>query len=53
MKISIKRAKYFITCNGKYFINSKLFKKEFIENNLILENNEVSNVGTQLSLFNG
>ena len=42
MGIVLKRAKYFITCNGKYFIDKSLFKKNFIETNF-----------TQLSLFNG
>ena len=52
MGVVIKRAKYFITCNGKYFINSDLFKKSFIEANLILEDNpKVENNKEQLSLF--
>ena len=53
MGIVIKRAKYFITCNGKYFIDKSLFKKEFISTNLILEDKErnINNI-TQLSLFN-
>lgn len=52
MGISIKRAKYFILCNGKYFANSKIFNKEFIENNLILEEKELRKPqGTQLSLW--
>lgn len=38
MGVVLKRAKYFITCNNKYFIDNSLFKKEFIESNLILEN---------------
>ena len=50
MGISMKRAKYFVLCNGKYFTNSNLFKKEYIENNLVLENKFTNN--TQLSLFN-
>jgi len=53
MNVSLKRAKYFILCDGKYFLDSKLFKKDIIENNLALENkNEITNVGRQLSLFN-
>ena len=54
MGISIKRAKYFILCNGKYFTNTNIFKKKFIEHNLILEDKDknISNVGIQLSLFN-
>lgn len=52
MGIVLKRAKYFITCNGKYFIDSSNFKKNFIEYNLLLEDKEktISNKG-QLSLF--
>ena len=52
MGISLKRAGYFILCNGKYFINSNLFKKEFIESNLILSNDCLPNKVNQLSLFN-
>ena len=52
MGIVLKRAKYFITCNGRYFINSEYFKKSFIEANLILEDNKVvENKKEQLSLF--
>lgn len=52
MGVVLKRAKYFITCNGKYFINNELFKKEFIESNLILEDKvlQTTNIN-QLSLF--
>lgn len=35
MGISLKRAKYFITCNGKYALNFGLFKKNLVENALI------------------
>ena len=54
MGISIKRAKYFILCNGKYFTNPSIFKNKFIEQNLILEDKakKVMNTGVQLSLFN-
>ena len=53
MGIALKRAKYFITCNNKYFIDKSLFKKGFIETNLILEDKENNNKPiTQLSLFN-
>ena len=52
MNISIKRAKYFITCNHKYFIDRKNFKKEFIINNLLLEDSMTENNNKQLSLFN-
>ena len=52
MGIVLKRAKYFITCNGKYFINENLFKKDFIETNLVIEeNSKLLNNGNQLSLF--
>ena len=37
MGVVIKRARYFITCNGKYFLDKNCFQKEFIENNLVLE----------------
>ena len=48
----MKRAKYFITCNNKYFINHEYFKKSFIEANLILEDQEVIKQNKeQLSLF--
>ena len=53
MGVVMKRAKYFITCNGKYFINKDLLKKEFIESNLVLEDKEIIKPNiTQLSLFN-
>lgn len=53
MGVVMKRAKYFITCNGKYFIDRSLFKKEFIESNLVLEDKEIIKPSiTQLSLFN-
>ena len=52
MGIVLKRAKYFITCNGKYFINSDFFRKEFIETNLVIEENTTkTNNVNQLSLF--
>ena len=51
--VVLKRAKYFITVNHKYFINSELFKKSFIESNLVLDNTYIINNNfTQLSLFN-
>ena len=53
MGIVMKRAKYFITCNGKYFFNFEYFKKSFIETNLILEEkHEQVRELEQLSLFN-
>ena len=53
MGIVIKRAKYFITCSGKYFTDSSFFTKNFIEANLVLEDKikTISN-RKQLSLFN-
>lgn len=51
--VVIKRAKYFITCNHKYFIDSKLFQKDFIESNLVLEEkNPRKKTYEQLRLFN-
>lgn len=53
MGIVLKRAKYFITCDGKYFIDSEFFRKDFIESNLVLEDRmpDVKKL-EQLSLFN-
>lgn len=52
MGIVLKRAKYFITCNGKYFIDESFVNRKFLEKNLILEekSNDSKNV-EQLSLF--
>lgn len=51
--VVIKRAKYFITYNHKYFIDSKLFQKDFIESNLVLEEkNPRKKTYEQLRLFN-
>ena len=36
MGISIKRAKYFVTCNGRFYINMGLFKKEFVRSSLLI-----------------
>lgn len=52
MNISIKRAKYFILCNGKYFTNKNILNKRIIETSLVLEDKSVTNAGVQLSLFN-
>lgn len=52
MNVVLKRAKYFITCDGKYFIDTKLFKKEFIKNNLVLEDNHDNRNILQISMFN-
>ena len=37
MGVVLKRAKYFILCDGKYAINSEFFNKSFIERNVLLE----------------
>jgi len=51
--IVLKRAKYFITCNNEYFIDKSLFKKEFIEKNLVLEDYNKKEIKyKELSLFN-
>lgn len=53
MGISLKRAKYFILCNGVYFMNQSLFKENIIKNNLILESKEEIASGVkQLCMFN-
>ena len=50
--ISLKRAKYFITCNGKYFTNFNIFQRKILEMNLALEEKEeTSSASIQLSLF--
>ena len=52
MGIVIKRAKYFITCNGKYFLNSINMNRKSIEYNMVLETTgSISNGKEQLSLF--
>ena len=52
MGIVLKRARYFITCNGKYFIDKNYFKKGFIESNLVLEDKELKELNRkQLCLF--
>lgn len=52
MNVVLKRAKYFITCDGKYFIDTKLFRREFIESNLVLEDNHNNKNILQISMFN-
>ena len=47
MGVSLKRAKYFITCNNKYFNNLSYLNKEFITINLLNDNIKER----QLSLF--
>ena len=51
LNVSLKRAKYFILCNGKYFTNFNVFNKNIIESNLIEGGKLTSNVGVQLSIF--
>lgn len=50
MGVVLKRAIYFITCNGKYSLKSEFLKKSFIESNLI-EHNKNPNNNEQMSLF--
>ena len=52
MNISLKRTKYFILCNGKYFTDKNMFNKKIIQANLVLEDKIINNTGVQLSLFN-
>lgn len=47
MGVSLKRAKYFITCNNKYFNNLSYLNKELITINLLNDNIKER----QLSLF--
>lgn len=52
MGVVLKRAKYFITCNGKYAINGELFNKKFIERNILLEEKNIESMkNEQLRLF--
>ena len=50
MGVVLKRAIYFITCNGKYSLKSEFLKNSFIESNLI-EHNKNPNNNEQMSLF--
>lgn len=53
MGIVLKRAKYFLTCNGSYYADYSFFNKKFIEANLVLEDKIPTQINTkQLSLFN-
>ena len=53
MDIVLKRAKYFITCNGEYFTSQDMFKKSIIEQSLLLSDlKEPKKNINQLSLFN-
>ena len=52
MGISLKKAKYFILCDGKYFASMNILKRNFLESNLILESKEKNErESCQLSLF--
>lgn len=54
MGVSLKRAKYFITCNGKYFTTNDIFNKNIINSSLVYEEKKLltsENKSTQLSLF--
>lgn len=52
MGVVLKRAKYFILCNGKYITSTALFNKNFIERNLVLEDrNSFSSNSEQMRLF--
>lgn len=53
MNISLKKSKYFILCNGKYYFDSTYFNRKILEKCLLLENSikkESSNF-EQLRLF--
>ena len=53
MNIVLKRAKYFILCNGKYYTSEAMFKKEIIEKCLMLGDlKEKRQNIKQLCLFN-
>ena len=51
--VVLKRAKYFITCNGKYFDKISQFNKNLIETSLIFQERNSVNCKQyeQLSLF--
>lgn len=52
MGVVLKRAKYFITCDKKYFVDINFFNRSFIESNLVLEDKPLLNEKKeQLSLF--
>lgn len=52
--IVMKRARYFITCNGKYFDMINVFKQSFIMTNLLYQERAtlLQNNYEQLSIFN-
>ena len=54
MRVVLKRAKYFILCDGKYFASSSLFEQRLINNALIYDEKRLLTNATpveQLSLF--
>ena len=52
MGVVLKRAKYFITCNNKYFVDKSIFNRKSIEYNLLLEDkNIINNSFEQMRLF--
>jgi putative DNA modification/repair radical SAM protein len=54
MRVVLKRAKYFITCDGKYFTSSSFFEQNLITNALIHDERNLlitENNAVQLSLF--
>ena len=52
MGVVLKRAGYFITCNGEFYLNRELLTKNFIEANLVLEDKVKNNpYREQLRLF--
>lgn len=52
MGVVMKRAQYFITCKGKYFMNPSFFKKDIIEANIVLSDKiKISSNQEQLRLF--
>ena len=54
LKVVMKRARYFITCNGKYFDNIQYFKPSFISQNLLVQERRSlpSPEFSQLNIFN-
>ena len=52
MGVVLKRAKYFITCNGRFSLNKDFLNSHFIEANLVLEDkNPNQEKSHQLELF--
>ena len=52
MGVVLKRAQYFITCQGKYFQDRSFYRRDYLEHNLVLlENAKETRKVEQLSLF--